>query len=516
LTADASNRSRARLYTRIRRAVQIVALSAFLAAFLAARRGAALSGLANVPMRLDPLAALANALAGREFLADMLLSLLVVALTLGFGRAWCGWLCPLGTLLDVFAPRRKRVRALERAEPLRKVKTLLLLVVLTSALLGSLSLMILDPLTLLTRSLASGAWPALDRLVLALETGMYRLPPLAPLVARIDSVLRPAVFAADPLPSRAALGFGLLFAAILGLDWVAERFWCRYLCPLGGLLGLLSRVAIARRHVSTSCNACGACAHVCPTATIRVDRQFESDPAECTMCLECLAACPRKGIEFTPSRGLAPGMDYDPRRRELLVALGGAVAGTALLRSQPASPVGQPHWVQPPGAREQGLIGKCLRCGECTRACPTGAIHPAIAEAGIEGLWTPVLVLRLGYCDFSCTAWGDICPVSAIPRLDLAVKRRTVIGVAYIDKDRCIAWADLGDCIVCEEMCPLPEKAIVLDRVEVTRADGTRATVQQPRVLREQCIGCGICENKCPLSGQAAIRVWAPNASLPL
>jgi ferredoxin len=156
---------------------------------------------------------------------------------------------------------------------------------------------------------------------------------------------------------------------------------------------------------------------------------------------------------------------------------------------------------------------KCLRCGECTRACPTGAIHPAVGEAGIEGLWTPVLVPRLGYCDFSCTACGEVCPVQAIPRLDLERKRATVIGVAYIDEDRCIAWADQRDCIVCEEMCPLPEKAIVLEKAEVLRGEGTSVTVQQPRVLRERCIGCGICEYKCPLSGEAAIRVWAPTAS---
>jgi len=516
LEHEAGQRQKARRYTRARWAVQILALAAYLAAFILARRGPGLPAAANLFVRLDPLAALAQALAGREFVAGMLLSLLVIGLTLGLGRAWCGWLCPLGTILDVFSPSRRRVRALGAAEPWRRVKILLVVLVLASALFGSLSLMVLDPLTLLTRSLASSVWPALDRIVLALETGLYRVPLLAPLIGRADSFLRPAVFPTEPLPSRVALGFGLLLASVIGLSWLAERFWCRYLCPLGGLLALLSRLAIVKRTVAPECNACGACTHVCPTATIRADRQFASDPAECTMCLECLAACPRQGAVFTAGTAVAPRMAYDPQRREVLAALGGGLAGVALLRSQTGPRATSAHLVQPPGARQNNLIGKCLRCGECTRTCPTGAIHPALAEAGLEGLWTPVLIPRLGYCDYSCTACGEICPVGAIPPLTLEQKRLSVIGVAYIDKDRCIAWADQRDCIVCEEMCPVAEKAILLERVEVTHHDGSTATVQQPRVVRERCIGCGICEYKCPLSGEAAIRVWTPNLSLPL
>ncbi|OGO05885.1 MAG: hypothetical protein A2Y60_04640 [Chloroflexi bacterium RBG_13_54_9] len=144
------------------------------------------------------------------------------------------------------------------------------------------------------------------------------------------------------------------------------------------------------------------------------------------------------------------------------------------------------------------------------RACPTSAIQPALTEAGLEGLWTPVLVPRLGYCDYSCNACGQVCPVQAIPSLNLEEKRRQVIGLAYIDQNRCIPWADHKDCIVCEEMCPVPDKAIKLERLEVRNGDGQMVTVQRPQVIRERCIGCGICEYKCPLNGEAAIRVYVP------
>lgn len=121
-----------------------------------------------------------------------------------------------------------------------------------------------------------------------------------------------------------------------------------------------------------------------------------------------------------------------------------------------------------------------------------------------------MLVPRLGHCDYSCTACGQACPTAAIPSLALEEKRLTVIGHATIDRNRCLPWADNITCLVCEEMCPLPEKAIVLEDVTVTSPAGGTVDVRRPSVLHDRCIGCGICENRCPLNGEAAIRVYAP------
>jgi NAD-dependent dihydropyrimidine dehydrogenase PreA subunit len=141
------------------------------------------------------------------------------------------------------------------------------------------------------------------------------------------------------------------------------------------------------------------------------------------------------------------------------------------------------------------------------RACPTGALQPALFEGGIEGLWTPVMIPRLGYCNYACNACGQVCPVQAIPPLELDEKRQAVIGRAHIDRERCIAWAEDGECIVCEEMCPLPDMAIVLEHFDGRGRAGGRVVVQRPHVIEERCIGCGICEFKCPVVGEAAIRV---------
>jgi len=135
-----------------------------------------------------------------------------------------------------------------------------------------------------------------------------------------------------------------------------------------------------------------------------------------------------------------------------------------------------------------------------------------LGETGFEGLWLPVLIPRLGYCDYSCRACGQVCPVQAIPPMSLDEKQRWVIGIAFIDRNRCIPWSSNRPCIVCEEMCPVPKKAIILEETPVTDAEGRTSLLQRPRVVQERCIGCGVCEYKCPVSGEAAIRVQAvPN-----
>jgi ferredoxin len=320
----------------------------------------------------------------------------------------------------------------------------------------------------------------------------------------------------------------------VGLNWIVPRFWCRYLCPLGGLLGLLSKVAVFKRVVrgeahsltpatagrrpspgeggeNRDCTACKLCSRRCPTGTIDPQRDFASDPAECTLCLECLDACPRQAADFVPVFSIAPRLPYDPGRREALFSLGGAALSVALLGSSWLGSIQHPGRIRPPGVVEDlladgGDMPGCIRCGACLQACPTSALQPSTSQAGLEGLWTPVLVPRLGYCDYSCNACGQVCPVGAIPALTLDEKRTQVLGKAYVDKDRCLAWADGTPCIVCEEMCPLPEKAITWD--EGVSVPGTEP-VQRPVVDREKCIGCGICEYKCPVVGAAAIRVEA-------
>jgi polyferredoxin len=487
-------------------------LVSFLGLFVWSRRGGWPPSIVNVPLRLDPLAMLSHLLSSRTVLAGSSLALLVLLLTLVRGRMWCGWLCPLGTVLDIFSWDRWRQKRQAPPESLRKVKYGLLLTIVLAALLANMTLMIFDPLTILFRTLSVSLWPAVDQIVTAAEVALYRVPVLRSPVSAFDSLVRPQALPASPAFYRyAELYLGFLLG-IVALNLVAPRFWCRYLCPLGAMLGLLSKVSLKRREVNDQCRQCDLCARVCPTGTIRPDEGYASDPGECTVCLRCMEVCPYGAIEFPLHLSPAGWETYDPSRRQALMAFGAAIAGVALARSGLTALRDHSRLIRPPGARENNLLSKCIRCGECIRSCPTSAIQPSVTESGLEGLWTPVLVPRLGYCDYSCYACGQVCPVQAIPPLSLEEKRQQVIGKAYIDQDRCIAWSDLEPCIVCEEMCPVPDKAIKLETVEAVTPDGDTVTVQRPRVVRERCIGCGICEYKCPVNGEAAIRVYVAPA----
>ncbi len=502
-----------------RRIVQYLSLAIFLILFLMTRRDAWSPTLVNLPMRLDPLVMLANLFASRTFLADSSIALITILATLVFGRTWCGWICPLGTTLDIFSFGKARGKRPPPPEHWRNVKYVLLIAVLTAALFRNLSLLVFDPLTLLFRSLTVMVLPALNQIVKVIEGALFPVAPLSDAVAAFDMWIRPTLLPSEPLYFHDILLFAVIFASVLALNLFAPRFWCRYLCPLGGMLGMISRVAFFRREVSEPCKGCTLCTSACPTGTINPNKNYASDPAECTMCMECLEPCPRSLIRFTPGFSIAEGQEYDPNRRQAIVTFGLTLAALASFRIDSLAKREPPFLIRPPGAREVNedvlSLSKCIRCSACIRACPTNALQPSSFEAGLQGFGSPIIVARNGYCEFSCNTCGQVCPVQAIPPLSLEEKQRQVIGKAYIDESRCIAWSDHQDCLVCEEMCPLSDKAVQLEEKEVWGKDNTVVLVKLPHVLRDLCIGCGICEYKCPVNGEAAIRVFVPQTPMP-
>lgn len=197
-------------------------------------------------------------------------------------------------------------------------------------------------------------------------------------------------------------------------------------------------------------------------------------------------------------------------RRSILTVAGSGVVATALLE---VSPVVQgktynPALIRPPGSLpEEEFLTKCIRCGECMKVCPTNAIHPTTLQAGLAGIWSPVLIPRVGYCEYNCTLCGQVCPTGAIEELPVEEKQQIHIGTAYVDRSRCLPFVYGTECIVCEEHCPTPTKAIWFEEVTVKDRDGNDKTLKQPHVDPELCNGCGICETKCPINDRAAILV---------
>ena len=506
----------------LRRVVQAVALLAFLYLFVAATFLNPMPGLSNLFYRLDPLVAVTAMLAGRAVIAGLALSGITLALTLVFGRAWCGWLCPLGTVLDLFAPRRafkKRPGILTPPgilipppERWRLVKYGLLATILIAAAFGNQTFLFLDPITIVTRTLAVSIWPALGYAAAQVEAFLYQFDALwGPLDVLHQAVVYPLFQDSRPVYFQAVPVF-LLFVIVVGLNSWVERFWCRYLCPLGGMLGLLSRFSLFRRQVGPECTGCAACARNCPTATIRPDQGFASDPAECTVCFNCVDACPRHGDRIAlawPGWKPAAAQPYDPGRREVLGAFGAAAAAAALSGIEPIREHPPATLIRPPGAEEASFSTLCIRCNECVRVCATQGLQPCGLETGWQNLLTPRLEARLGHCSYNCNACGQVCPTGAIPNLSLEQKRHTPMGLARVDRDRCLPWTYAIDCIVCEETCPLGDKAIKLEEAQMINVHGQEVTMKRPYVIKELCIGCGMCESKCPMGGDAAIRVYA-------
>jgi MauM/NapG family ferredoxin protein len=511
-----SRRSVARRRLRLRRLSQVLFWMAFLTLFLWSRRefylhpGASVNlrqKLINLPLKLDPLVMVSQALASRTFLLGSLLAIVTIVITLLLGRVWCGWFCPLGSLLDWLPLRSWKKRQPSVPEGFRSIKYVLLLVILFSALFTNLTLLILDPLTIIYRTLTTAVWPGLDSLVTSMERLLYRVSFLQPVVGGFDSLIRPSIFPAYPAVYRYGLLYLGFLVSLVGLNLIAPRFWCRYLCPLGGLLGLLGKASLVHCEVAGTCSSCGVCFNRCPTGAIQSTDGVFCDTGECTMCMSCAVDCPWGAISYPAKRIPFLSQPYDLERRKALLSLGTAVVGVSLLESGLVDKPQSSWLIRPPGVINERMLSTCIRCGECSTVCPTNAIQMAVTEAGVEGFWTPVLIPRIGYCDYSCHACGQVCPVEAIPPLPLEGKRIQVIGKAVIDRDRCLPWSAGTPCIVCEEMCPVPDKAIELEETQIKGEDGQRLVLQRPVVIRSACIGCGICENKCPVSGQAAIRI---------
>ena len=463
----------------------------------------------------DPLLALGN-LFNRNWSALAIgAPLFLLSLSLVLGRSFCGWICPLGTLTDLVQPlafwHRKKPAARQRVSARRnsRLRYWILALALGGSLLSIKLLGLVDPLVIFSRA-ATGAVFNLSGSQQAFERGGLTY-------------------------------FSLLFIAILLLEAWQPRFWCRHLCPQGALLSLVSRFSLLNRRVSPACSNCDLCKRACPMDAIPQDAH-DTDYSDCTLCLECEAACPVKGTSFgfgglalaawKPSAqpAVAEGADLrvppfgdvvkelgDPghgqsrpsgrinrhagqyvasssvvpgqplSRRQFLQGLGAVAAGLAFmpltrLEKRPTS-------LRPPGALpEAKFLDVCIACQECIRVCPTHGLQAAFVQSGLAGIGMPVLVPRLGGCSLgvSCNQLCEqVCPVKAI----LPVTQKELkLGLAHVDHAACLAWDQGVKCLVCVEACQYQAAIPYQGRVVV-----------DPK----KCVGCGFCESGCPVPGSA-------------
>lgn len=529
-------------WTWTRRIVQVGCLLLFLGLFLKTRLqiGAEPSAGLKLFFWIDPLVLIFTWLATYAVPAVLCLSLITIFLTLIFGRAFCGWVCPLGTihaaagwLIDRVWPNRKRR---DHWSPWQRTKYYILGAGLLMALLGCEWITTFDPLVLLFRSCTTSVLPgaqwAVDETWKKTDTVDPGIGPV-----RAKSVTGPVhdFFHKQVVNVEGAsrdnpafYGAGLIFVVFVGLiaaNAYRRRFWCRYLCPLGGLLGIFSLRPLLRRKTGTNCNQCDLCAANCHGACAEPGATGWT-ASECYVCMNCPNDCRRDAMSFrfvTPWKAEPVVEGPDLTLRAMMASAAGGLAALWTFRASPsASPTRaavptsgqmfQPRLIRPPGARqEKEFLQRCTGCGMCIKICPTGALHPTLLEAGLEGLWTPRLVPRVGPCDQNCNLCGQVCPTEAIRPLPLEEKQKTKLGLAMFDTTRCLPYAYGRDCMVCEEQCPIADKAIYFLEVEIQDREGQKRKIKQPHVDPDKCTGCGVCEYCCVYRDEAAVRVVSAN-----
>jgi polyferredoxin/formate hydrogenlyase subunit 6/NADH:ubiquinone oxidoreductase subunit I len=483
-------------------------------------------------LELDPLVGLSTLLTTGTLYKGLAWGVGTVVLTIFLGRFFCSWVCPFGSLhhgIGYLARRKQSI--LKRAEanryhPAQAVKYWILIFLLAVAAGDLVKMVLISPrslsipfwivavglLTILTylaihkkrisfgRAIVvalslAGVWAIFARgyaggLLPSASLQIGLLDPIPLLQRSINLILLPildqSVAAISPARRWYDHGFliGLIFVTALLLNFRVPRFYCRFVCPLGALFGVLGRFAIWRiGKTEADCIDCMICEADCegacqPASEIRI--------SECVLCMNCRDQC-RHGLIAYQHTVSAAGETSTPdvSRRQFVISSVAGLATLPVLRLE--GHLGSnwsPGLMRPPGALpEPDFLARCIKCGQCMRICPTNVIHPAPLAQGLEELWTPILNFRIGTsgCQLNCIACGNICPTAAIRPISLEerlgvkqfkAKGPIRTGTAYVDRGRCLPWAMNTPCIVCQENCPVSPKAIytrdVYDPVRLT------------------------------------------------
>ena len=483
-------------------------------------------------LQFDPLTALMTLASSWTVYKGLLWSLVILIPTIFLGRFFCGWICPLGTLnhwISEIPSERLRRKGKGKIESntyrkYQRIKYYVFLFCLGAALMGTLQAGLLDPLALLARSIGTVVLPGLHTAALGVVGWFKSLgyPPLGNAVQGIYDFIAPFFLNYRQVFFHGIITIGLLFLAIIILNRVYTRFWCRGICPLGAMLGIFSRYAIfGLKKDHSACNDCRECLLHCQGAdNPHVGLRWRQ--AECHLCLNCQAVCPKHALSFCffpvqedTRENPAGTQKVDITRRKVLASLVGGVALFPLVRSGDAFRVNRSaRLVRPPGATDEAaFLAKCIRCGQCMRVCPNNALHPTLLESGLEGVWTPIMISRIGYCEPTCTLCGQVCPTGAI--LELTTRQKVGDkelppvrqGTAFIDRGRCLPWAMDTTCIVCEEWCPTSPKAVYLKEEAVVGRNGLEQRMKRPYIDPKVCTGCGACEFACPVADQPAVYI---------
>ena len=434
-----------------------------------------------------------------------MLSIITILFTLVFGRFFCGWICPLGSLnqcVSYFKKKLFRVRKYELYYRHQRIRYLLFISLVVLALLGINLVGIVDPLSFFSRGIIPVFQNIAGRIFrilqyLNIHFGIFANDKFFYWIQAYLGYFHPPYFRYAAITT-----FFLLLVLVVNL--LVSRFWCLRVCPLGGCLGFLSAKGILNLSQPQDCQDCLECSRNCQGAC-DPHKRGEWKKQECLYCWNCVVSCPQGTLRFgLGKKNKAEVLDLS--RRQLIYSLGALVIAAPLLKLGIKSQRLNPELIRPPGSLEEdAFLRRCIRCGQCIKVCPSNFLHPTLLEANLAGIWTPYAVGRLGFCKYDCNLCGRVCPTQAIRNLELRQKQKIRIGTACVDRNRCLPYASGIACTLCSDNCPVPGNAIKLTQVIGSDSRHRGLALQAPSVDFKRCIGCGRCENVCPVKGPAAI-----------
>lgn len=443
-------------------------------------------------------------LARWQFVPALLAGSLVVVitllvLTLLFGRIYCSIICPLGIFQDVIAwiskkTNRKKKYAFSREKRLLRYG-ILGIVILAFLLGGTVLLSLLDP------------YSAFGRMTVNVFRPVYQ--GANNLLAGVFNHFGNYTFYHVQIYvlSTASLLIGLLtFGAVGWLAWKHGRTWCNTLCPVGTLLGFLSRYSLWKVTIDRqNCISCGLCERKCKAACID-SREGQIDHSRCVDCFDCLSTCHKQAIHYRFLGKTKPtGTSPDSSKRQFvatLAALSLSIPAKALTQAAPLSNSNKAwhkqHPLSPPGSRSaEHLLAHCTACHLCIAKCPSRVLKPALFEYGAGGMMQPKMDFEHGFCNFDCTVCSEVCPNGALLPLSKEEKHKLQMGRVVFVIDNCIVHTDETSCGACSEHCPTQAVSMVPYKNGLTI----------PSVNPDICVGCGGCEYVCPVRPFRAIYI---------
>ncbi|MEE9910306.1 MAG: 4Fe-4S dicluster domain-containing protein [Deltaproteobacteria bacterium] len=416
----------------------------------------------------------------------------VALITLMFGRVYCSFLCPLGTLQDLWMAGSRRLRrrtGYSFLKPQNGLRYTLLLLTILAFPAGFLSVIgLLDPYSLAGRFFTHFLQP--------LAVGIYNLGIAA--LKPFDIYLYPKQTAFIPLSVLAVTA--VFFLSIVYLAVTRGRLYCNTVCPVGTFLGFISRVSLFQFTLNqNACSECVRCESVCKAGCIN-PQTASIDMSRCVGCFNCLAACSRTTIRYRRRQGRIGAGTWSPARRGFIVGGVAAAAGFFAFTARPGSfPAAADAKTDPPVTPPGSLNLKhftqaCTACSLCVSVCPTQVLTPTLMDFGIRGLLQPKMNYEKSFCDYECDVCGRVCPTGAILPVGLDEKKLTQIGEAELLEDICVVFVDHKNCGACGEVCPT-------HAIRFT----DKENILYPEIDKQYCIGCGACQLACPTAPRSIV-----------